>query len=71
MRIKEYISVLGRDFSALLECEHCGEKQKITTGYNDAYYHHRVIPAITCRSCGRNRAGDIPAQPNHEGLRYV
>lgn len=71
MRIKEITSQHGRDFSAVMECEHCGEKQKITTGYDDAYYHERVIPAITCRSCGRNRAGDIPAQRNDEGLRHV
>lgn len=71
MRISTYISRLGRDFSAVFECEHCGSTQKITTGYDDAYYHQHVIPAMTCRSCGRNRAGDIPEQPNHEGLRYV
>ena len=71
MRIKEYRSIGGRDFHATMECEHCGGTQELKTGYNDAYYHQHVIPAMTCRRCGRNRAGEIPAEPNAHGLKHV
>jgi len=68
MEIKRVTSQHGRDFTALLACEHCGNEQKITTGYDDAHYHRYVIPAITCSACGRNRAGDVPAQRNDRGM---
>jgi len=71
MRIKEYRSIGGRDFHATMECEHCGGTQEIKTGYNDAYYHQHVIPAMTCEACGRNRAGEIPAESNAHGLKHV
>lgn len=70
MKIDEYLSIYRNDFTALLVCEHCGNKQKITTGYNDAYYHRHVIPAITCSACGRNRAGEVTA-PNPNGHLFV
>lgn len=71
MRILEYRPIGGRDFHATMECEHCGEKQEITTGYDDAYYHQRVIPEMTCLACGKNRAGEIPAESNAYGMKPV
>ena len=58
MKIKRITSTLGNDFRADMECEHCGAEAKLTSGYNDAYYHQRVIPAMHCKACGKNRAGD-------------
>ena len=53
MKIKEILSQHRRDFSATLECEHCGKTQKLTSGYDDANYHKNVIPSIQCASCGQ------------------
>ena len=60
MRIKQVTSQLGRDFCADMECEHCGHQSKLITGYDDNYYHQKVIPAMTCGSCGKNRSGEVP-----------
>lgn len=57
MKIDRMISESGNDFSATLVCEHCGSRQELTTGYHDNYYHTRVLPAIACRACGKNREG--------------
>lgn len=71
MKISEYITESGNDFTAILVCEHCGETQKLTTGYHDNYYHTKVIPAITCKHCFRRRDGEIPVEPNPQGRRSV
>lgn len=62
MQIKKITSQHRNDFSADMECEHCGHVDKLTTGYNDAFYHERVIPAMHCTECGKNRAGDLRAE---------
>ena len=67
MKIKEITFESGNDFSAILECEHCGGTQKISSGYHDNYYHKKVIPSITCSACGKNRHGDIPSKQNLTG----
>lgn len=64
MRIKTITSEYRNDFSADLECEHCGALQHITSGYHDAYYHTRVMPGMFCQKCGKNRGGDT--QPPKE-----
>ena len=61
MKIKQVTSQHRNDFYADMECEHCGHQDKRTPGYNDAHFHQKVIPAMTCRSCGKNRAGEVPA----------
>lgn len=71
MKIKEILNHHRNDFTATMECEHCGHVQKLTTGYNDAYYHDRVIPAMTCGGCGKNRAGEVPAERNDSALLNV
>lgn len=67
MKIKDYRSIGGRDFYATMECEHCPSTQELRSGYDDAHYHNRVIPAMTCKSCGKNRAGDVPEVSNDNG----
>lgn len=67
MKIKEYTDSHRNDFCAIMECEHCGSTQKLTTGYDDNYYHEHVIPAMTCKSCGKNRSGEIPVSKNDSG----
>ncbi len=52
MKIKEILRQNRRDFHAIFECEHCGvEIEK--DGYDDTYFHQRVIPAMKCASCGK------------------
>lgn len=68
MRIKKYTFVMGNDFAAIMVCEHCGGTQKLTSGYHDNYYHTKVIPAMTCRKCGKNRDGITPTTRNDSGL---
>jgi hypothetical protein len=58
MRIQKAFSIRGRDFSADMVCEHCNAESKLTTGYDDGHYHNRVIPAMHCKACGLNRAGE-------------
>lgn len=71
MKIKEITWESRNDFKADLECEHCGHIQDLTNGYHDNYYHTKVIPAITCQQCGKNRAGEIPEESNDHGVKSV
>lgn len=50
MRIKEITDQHRRDFTAIYECEHCGETKR-GSGYDDAYFHQNVIPAMECSKC--------------------
>lgn len=62
MKIKTILSEHRNDFSALMECEHCGHEYRLTSGYHDNYYHTHVIPRMFCQKCGRNRAGEQEAK---------
>lgn len=67
MKITRFLASHRNDFDAELECEHCGGTHELHGGYNDSYYHSRVMPSITCMKCGKNRAGEVPAQANPQG----
>ena len=56
MRIKKILNQHRRDFTAVYECEHCGDKET-KSGYDDAHFHNNVIPDMECRKCGC-KAGD-------------
>lgn len=71
MKIKRITDQLRNDFSADMECEHCGHVQHISSGYDDAFYHLKVIPAMTCKSCGKNRSGEVPVISNDHGILHV
>lgn len=65
MQIQTKISQHRRDFTAVFECEHCGA-QRTERGYDDAYFHNEVIPAMTCHECGATGSAatstpDVPA----------
>jgi transcription elongation factor Elf1 len=57
MKIKSIISQDRRDFTAIYECEHCGETKK-GYGYDDANFHSNVIPEMKCEKCGKKAASD-------------
>ena len=71
MFIQKIKSSYGNDFTATMGCEWCDHTQELKTGYNDANYHERVIPEMTCGGCGKNRAGDVPQERNDNGQRHV
>lgn len=47
------------DYTALMQCEHCGTTRKNGSGYDDANYENNVIPAMHCHVCKKNRAGEL------------
>lgn len=60
MRIKQLDACYGRDLYGKLECEHCGNIEKLSGGYDDNYWHTKVLPSFNCASCQKNRAGETP-----------
>ena len=46
MKIKKITSQSRRDFTAIMECEHCGATEINGSGYDDAFYHASVIPSM-------------------------
>jgi len=57
MKIKKITSQSRRDFYAIYECEHCGHTEK-GYGYDDANFHHNVIPEMKCSECGKPASDD-------------
>jgi hypothetical protein len=56
MKIEKITWEHRNDFHAILRCEHCGYSQILNSGYNDAYYHNHVLPAMKCKVC------DLPSR---------
>lgn len=56
MRIKKITYQNRRDFTAIMICEHCGDESENTKGYDDAYYHDKVIPGMKCPACKKTGA---------------
>ena len=52
MKIKEITGQHRRDFYAIYVCEHCGFEFE-GYGYDDANFHHNVIPKMVCEQCGK------------------
>lgn len=59
MKIEKILSEHGNDFSATMRCEHCGYMDQLNSGYHDNRYHTKVIPAMRCKGCGKNRSGEL------------
>ena len=60
MHIDRIISQERRDFTALFRCEHCSATEQ-KGGYDDAYFHQKVIPVMTCKKCGKT--ADLSYRP--------
>ena len=58
MHIKQITSQHRNDFSAIMTCEHCGKESENGHGYNDTYYHEKVIPKMYCPHCNKNSLGE-------------
>jgi hypothetical protein len=70
VKIQKILSQHRNDFSAAMECEHCGATQKLIGGYDDANYHGNVIPAMKCKACGRSRNDARLAPPLRQTVIY-
>jgi hypothetical protein len=57
MKIKTITSRHRNDYTAIMECEHCGHEQIDNYGYFDANYMENVIPRMYCQGCEKDRAG--------------
>ena len=58
MKIQKITSQSRRDFSAIMECEHCGTTEINNSGYDDSFYHANVIPKMKCKQCGKTSGDD-------------
>jgi len=59
MFIQKITFEMGRDFHAVMACEHCNGTQDMKHGYDDMHFHSKVIPAMCCKACGKNRDGVV------------
>ena len=67
MKIQKILTQHRRDFTAMLVCEHCEATQKLDGGYDDEFYHNRVIPSIKCKACGEKAPEDYrPLAPKYD-----
>lgn len=57
MKIKTIESQSRRDFTAIYECEHCGNTERCY-GYDDDHFHRNVIPQMKCKSCGKTASDE-------------
>lgn len=72
MKIKEILSQHRRDFKATLVCEHCSHEQTLFDGYDDNFYHTKVIPNLKCDSCGEKSPDDYaPMSPKYSEWEIV
>lgn len=71
MKIQKIISQHRRDFTAIYECEHCGHTKE-GSGYDDSYFHQKVIPARKCKKCGKTAGDDYRALPTKypDGMQF-
>lgn len=59
MFLKRKICQNRRDFRAVYECETCGSSFT-DHGYDDEYFHNKVIPAMVCKKCGATGKASTP-----------
>lgn len=50
MKIQKILNQNRRDFTAIYECEHCGHTKE-GGGYDDSYFHQKVISDMICPNC--------------------
>lgn len=58
MKIKTILSQSRRDFRATIYCEFCNKETTLNDGYDDNYYHTKVIPAMKCKHCNKSTVSE-------------
>lgn len=63
MYLKQKLSQSRRDFQAIYACRACGHEHR-SYGYDDFFFHQKVIPSMICPSC--ETQGDVapPSAPD-------
>ncbi len=61
MRILKMISRNRRDFRAIFVCDDCGHQVE-KAGYDDTFFHTKVIPSWLCPECNKKAGDDYVAQ---------
>ncbi len=56
-----------KHFKCMLKCEWCGKQQVQEDATDSTDWYNNVLTAITCRKCGRNQSGKVPAKSNFNG----
>ena len=65
MRIERFTWRNRRDFKAIYICEHCSKAWE-DQGYDDDYFHRKVIPNFECPECGKKAPDDyVPLTPKY------
>lgn len=54
MKITKTYNWNRRDFSFDAKCEHCGNEEKHSGGYDDSNYYNNVVPNMKCSKCGES-----------------
>ena len=71
MFIKKMIRWHRRDFTAIYECEYCGDSYE-SSGYDDKNFHENIIPTFECKKCGKMSNDDyVPLQARYEEWEQV
>jgi len=72
MRIKKINTQNRRDFYADMICEHCGHIELNVSGYDDSYFHNKIIPDMTCKRCGKKATSDYrPLSPKYSDYQTI
>jgi hypothetical protein len=71
MKIKKITSQSRRDFTAVMQCEHCGATSINKRGYDDDFYHSNVIPAMRCEACGKTTGDDYMPRTTKYGANEI
>lgn len=70
MKIIKIINQHRRDFNAEIECESCGNKEILKGGYDDRYYHDKVLPDRKCQKCDKSR-NDLKIKGEQTATKYA
>lgn len=69
MKIKTIKDQIRRDFTAVYECQFCGNTYE-GSGYDDSYFHQKVVPDMECKKCGKSTNSEPGEKPRPLAPRY-
>ncbi len=69
MKIKEIKFQIRRDFTAVYECQFCGNTYE-GSGYDDTHFHQNVVPDMKCKNCGKSSNSEPQENPRPLTTKY-